>query len=295
MPSTIQWTDETWNPVRGCSLVSAGCKNCYAMKQAHRFSGPDRAYEGLTKLGPDGPRWTGEIRLVYEKLDEPLHWKTPRRIFVNSMSDLFHKDIPDSFILACFTTMAKAHWHTFQVLTKRPERMMSLLRKWQAKGLTLREGCGVVLPNVWLGVSCENQDTLLDRVPWLLETPAAIRFISYEPALAPIDLHAIVARDGDGPARDLSWIGSDAAIDWVIVGGESGLGARYFDIQWARDVIRQCAGTMAKVFIKQLGKVPMETIAPGCDRLLNITDKKGGEMSDWPEDLRVREFPKVVA
>jgi len=135
--TSIEWTDVSWNPVRGCSLVSAGCANCYAMKFAHRFSGPSQPYAGLTELGPKGPRWTGKVTLVHEALDEPLRWKKPRRIFVNSMSDLFHEDVPDEFIADVYAVMVTAYQHIFQVLTKRPERRRYLLgapsfREWVA-------------------------------------------------------------------------------------------------------------------------------------------------------------------
>lgn len=173
MSTKIQWTDETWNPVRGCSLVSAGCANCYAMKQAHRFGGTDKPYEGLTEIGPQGPRWTGKIRLVPEALWEPLHWKTPRRIFVNSMSDLFHKDVPDHFLAQVGEVIQQAQrfGHTFQILTKRPQRMRDYLQK---NGRT-------PLHNAWFGVSVEDQATADERIPLLLQTPAATRFISVEP------------------------------------------------------------------------------------------------------------------
>jgi protein gp37 len=125
--TSIEWTDRTWNPVRGCSLVSDGCRSCYAMKQAHRFSGQGKPYEGLTELGPKGPRWTGKIRTVEDALDEPLRWRRPRKVFVNSMSDLFHEDVPDAFIDRVFAVMALAPQQTFQVLTKRAERMWAYM------------------------------------------------------------------------------------------------------------------------------------------------------------------------
>ena len=132
--TSIEWTDETWNPIRGCSIVSKGCTNCYAMKQAHRFSGRGGPYEGLTTLTNGGPVWTGKVRLVPELLEAPLHWRKPRRVFVNSMSDLFHESVPDEFIDQVFAVMALASQHTFQILTKRPERM----RAWCAEASAAR-------------------------------------------------------------------------------------------------------------------------------------------------------------
>ena len=164
--SSIQWTDATWNPVRGCSIVSPGCTNCYAMKQAHRFNGLGQPYEGLTRLTSKGPVWTGTIRLVPEALDQPLRWRRPRRIFVNSMSDLFHEDVPEDFLIATFGAMFMANQHIYQILTKRPERMCRFLTD---------AGQWVSNPrrNIWLGVSCEDQATADERIPLLLQTPAA--------------------------------------------------------------------------------------------------------------------------
>lgn len=170
----IEWTDATWNPVTGCTKVSQGCKHCYA----------EREWPRLTKLVPAyaGRDFT-EVRTHADRLDQPLHWKRPRRVFVNSMSDLFHQDVPDEFIRAVFAVMAQAKQHTFQVLTKRSERMREILTRWHRDGLTLREGCGAVLPNVWLGVSIEDQPSADERIIELLKTPAAVRWISAEPLL----------------------------------------------------------------------------------------------------------------
>src|SRR2546427_3772685 len=145
---SIEWTDETWNPVRGCSRVSEGCRNCYAESLAARFSGPGQAYEGLVKMTPGGPRWTGKVELIKERLNLPLHWRESRLIFVDSMSDLFHEHLPEDDIRQVFDVMLRAYWHRFQVLTKRSERMASLIRylPWP--------------PNVWQGVSIESADYL---------------------------------------------------------------------------------------------------------------------------------------
>lgn len=329
----IEWTDTTWNPVRGCSLVSAGCANCYAMKTAHRFSGKGKPYEGLTELGPQGPRWTGKIKLVPEALEEPLHWKTPRRVFVNSMSDLFHEDVPDKFIAAVFGVMAACSLHTFQILTKRPERMRQWFRWVESKrsGLTVslvkqggawpkvdeysaesvlyaycaREVLEPLsritwapwpLPNVHLGVSIEDQATADERIPILLNTPAAVRFISAEPLLGPVDLRFL--QPGDPPTEINALAGTHgvlrphggtcAHLDWVIVGGESGPGARPCEIKWIYAIKEQCQTAAVPVFVKQLGSNVLTSI--GTRR--RTDDKKGADMAEWPEGLRVREFPR---
>ncbi|MGY1945308.1 DUF5131 family protein [Nocardia asiatica] len=238
----IEWTEETWNPVSGCTRVSAGCLNCYIertppMRVAHRrFDGP-----GIGAMLP--------VQLHSSRLDQPLRWGKPRRVFVNSMSDLFHDDVPDNFIGSVFDTMALASRHTFQVLTKRPARARALLTKWQEQAADQPHAAASFrrhdmlwseppvwpLPNVWLGVSAENQETADLRIPKLLDTPAAVRFISAEPLLGPIDLN-------------------DAPVDWVIVGGESGPGARPMHPGWARSLRDQCEQLGIAFFFKQWGE-----------------------------------------
>lgn len=222
--SNIEWCDAVWNPIRGCARVSPGCENCYAERQAHRFSGKGQPYEGLTVLGKHGPRWAGHARFVPEMLDAPLRWKKPKRIFVNSMSDLFHEDVADDQIVAIFDVMRQCPQHQFQILTKRPERMARITprlrfdgdgdgRTWIADhedspGYRLMGGAGCSgMTWVWLGVSCEDQQRADERIPWLLQCPAAVRFVSAEPLLGPIDF-----------AR---WLYSSPKPDWIIVGGES--------------------------------------------------------------------------
>jgi len=172
--SKIQWTEKTWNPLVGCSRVSEGCRHCYAERTAFRLAACGRPqYKGLTKKTKNGEiHWTGKVRLLESALDKPLHWKKPSRIFVNSMSDLFHEKAEDSWIEHIFSVMAEAPQHTFQVLTKRPERMLEWIRRARP----------VPLPNVWLGVSVENQEMAEERLPLLIQTPAAVRWVSYEPA-----------------------------------------------------------------------------------------------------------------
>ena len=217
--SPIEWTDATWNPVRGCMKVSPGCKHCYAETFAERFRGV-----------PGHPFEQGfDLRLVPEKLDVPLRWRAPRRIFVNSMSDLFQENVPTEYIAEVGRVMQAASWHTYQVLTKRHERMRELL-------------CGDLawlgaLSHVWFGVSVENRLHGLPRLESLRETPAAVRFLSIEPLLE--DLGQI----------DLS------GIDWVIVGGESGPRARPMKEQWVLSIRDRCRATRVPFFFKQWGGV----------------------------------------
>ncbi len=283
--SNIQWTDETWNPVTGCDKVSAGCKNCYAGRLAetrlkHRLEYQHGFY--------------GNVICHRFRLEKPLHWLKPRMVFVNSMSDLFHESISFDFIAAIFGIMHVCSQHTFQVLTKRPKRMLDFfnskpdygsLREWffykalDYVGAKQMQGYypwdNNSLHNIWLGVSCEDQKTADERIPILLHCPAITRFLSVEPLLEPIELK-------------IEWFGFQTGIpgteiNWVIVGGESGHQARYCDAKWIRGIVRQCrTGVYVPVFVKQLGS--------HSNLLLN--DTKGGDMSEFPIDLQVRQFPK---
>ncbi|MBB3040177.1 DUF5131 family protein [Hoyosella altamirensis] len=239
----IEWTDATWNPVTGCAKVSHGCDHCYAETIAHRFTG--------TKAYPNG----FQVTLRPDRLEKPLLWRKPRRIFVNSMSDLFHDDIPDEFIAKVFAVMAAAPQHTFQVLTKRHARMRSLLNDHSFKvAINLEHhALDVVddpeqawpLPNVWLGVSTEDQKWADIRIPALLDTPAALRFISAEPLLGPLDLAStgLLAPDE-----------FDRRLDWVVVGGESGAKARPMHPDWARSLRDQCNAAGVAFLFKQWGE-----------------------------------------
>ena len=220
--SKIEWTESTWNPVRGCTRVSEGCRFCYAERIAARFSGKGMAYEGLAKNTKAGPRWTQQVILVPELLNEPLKWKKPRRIFVNSMSDLFHEKVELPYIQKVFAVMEKADRHQFQVLTKRAERLLEFNSKlpWPT--------------NVWMGVSVEDE-RVTDRIEALRQTDAHIKFLSLEPLLGAL------------PNLDLS------GIDWVIVGGESGPGARDMEKKWVIDIREQCADADVAFFFKQWG------------------------------------------
>lgn len=240
--SKIEWTDATWNPVRGCSRVSEGCRHCYAEGVAARFSGPGQPYEGLAERTAKGPRWTGKVRLIESQLDLPLRWRKPRRIFVNSMCDLFHESLPDLAIDRVFAIMALAPHHTFQVLTKRPERMRAYLTD---SATPLKHTGSWPLPNVWLGVSVENQEAADERIPLLLDTPAAVRFLSCEPLLRPVDLTDYLV--------ETARTNRDWYLDWIISGGESGTGARPCHPDWIRTLRDQCAAASVPFFFKQWG------------------------------------------
>jgi protein gp37 len=217
--SSIEWTDATWNPVRGCTKISPGCAHCYAETFAERFRGvPGHPYE----QGFD-------LRLVPEKLSEPLRWSSPKTIFVNSMSDLFHKDVPDGYVERVARVMEMANWHTYQVLTKRAERMRDLLQT--------RLSFAAGLPHIWWGVSVENRQHGVPRIDVLRQAPAAVRFLSIEPLL-----------------EDLGKINLEG-IDWVIVGGESGLRARPMEKSWVLSIREQCRAADVPFFFKQWGGV----------------------------------------
>ena len=305
--SAIEWTDATWNPIRGCSRVSEGCRNCYAERMAGRQI--NGAYKGLVRSTGGG--WTGEVRFVEDALDRPLRWKAPRRIFVNSMSDLFHEKVTESWIAQIFNVMRSAEQHTFQVLTKRPERMRDLLSRWAASP-GIGNGYGWVtkpLPNVWLGASVEDQAMADERIPLLLQTPAAVRWVSSEPALGRVDFHRWLYNTSVLSGEQTG----GASLDWLVVGGESGPGARPFDLAWARSAIAQCRAAGVPCFVKQLGAHPhyeqpsgrmfcgapqgLWARQPGCgapswSRSLVLRDRKGGDMAEFPEDLKVREYPR---
>lgn len=277
----IEWTEQTWNPVTGCSRVSAGCDNCYAVPLTYRIgairSGAQglaeaRAkYADLTVLNKRGDRhFNGQVRCHKDVLDKPLWWKTPRMIFVNSMSDLFHPGVPFEFVDRVFSVMVMCRLHTFQVLTKRPQRAREYLSRFSSPP---------PLPNVWLGTSVEDQVAADERIPYLLKCPAAVRFLSCEPLLGPIELFPterfVPAMFRVGAERD--------PLHWVIVGGESGPQARACNIEWIRSIVEQCKAADVACFVKQLGRHPL-----GC----KVRHPKGGDPDEWPEDLRVRQWPR---
>lgn len=329
--SKIEWTEKTWNPVAGCSKISPGCKGCYAIRDAVRLAeNPSKkvrdVYQGLTVINGAGPNWTGLVREIPERLSQPLRWRKPSMIFVNSMSDLFHENISDNFLIHAFAVMGNSHiatgndhTHTFQVLTKRAERLAEFTQRlrWQncfgflelerpyminnlpyvadsdwrllgqAKpGGTTQRAPGWMPPQIWLGVSVESA-AYKSRIDLLRKVPAAVRFISIEPLLEDIG------------TLDLT------GIHWVIVGGESGPEARPFDLQWARNIIAQCKAANVPCFVKQMGSRPFSIkdkigfkgtqehgikLPDGFYRHLN--SGKGGDPAEWPADIRVRDFPK---
>lgn len=295
--TSIEWASDVWNPVVGCSLASPGCTNCYAMKMAARLAlmNPKlRHYQGLTKPSDAGPVWTGALALSPDvPFYAPLRRKAPTTYFVNSMSDLFHEDVPDHWIDRVFSVMALTPQHTYQVLTKRSARMRDYIESVAVRHPDLRRieynddgvaarvmleaekiACGGKLekswgpdwtqswplPNVWLGVSAEDQRRADERIPDLLSTPAAVRFVSAEPLLGPIDLTKIKYEsgimqmaDGAGKFSHFDALRRERRLDWVIVGGESGPNARPMHPAWARSIRDQCVGAGAKFFFKQWG------------------------------------------
>lgn len=223
--SEIEWTDATWNPISGCTIISPGCTNCYAMRMAARLQAMDHpAYVGTVRKSGGRPVWTGKLRLIDQALAIPLSWRKPRKIFVNSMSDLFQDGVPIQFIERVWNTMEQAHWHTYQILTKRPENMLRALTAL---------GCST-LPNVWLGTSVESMK-YKSRIESLQKIPAQVRFVSFEPLIGPIG------------KIDLS------GIHWAIVGGESGPRSRPMEIEWIEEIRRQCERQEVKFFFKQWG------------------------------------------
>lgn len=330
--SGIEWTEATWNPIAGCSIVSPGCQNCYAMRQAARIARmqPENVkYQGVTKVVNGNAVWTGKVNLDEQTLFQPLDWKKPRYIFVNSMSDLFHESVADFDIARILAVMGLASWHTFQVLTKRPARMAALLNSpnfaevvedasgefdsyaderaqqyghvdvlarmqgdWRTQDHT-----ALPMPNVWLGVSVEDQQRADERIPHLLRTPAAVRWLSCEPLLGALNLGPWMAEEAPISYRFLSRYYGAAGFDekgsqperkfklldpqplhWVVCGGESGEGARSMSIEWAAELALQCQAAGVPFFMKQLG---------------GVRDKRG-ELESFPPALRVREYPKAV-
>jgi protein gp37 len=309
----ISWTDETWNPVVGCSIVSPACTNCYAMAMAARIermaggTSKQTHYAGTTRTVNGKPVWTGKLQLAPDHiLTAPLRWKRPRRVFVNSMSDLFHEDMPEAWIDRVFAVMALSPQHTYQILTKRPERMRRYFSgidngdgEWiegdalrdaliegaaqnlyasmhsdaDAESVSLWLSVHMPLPNVWLGVTAEDQRRANERVPHLLATPAAVRFVSAEPLLGPIRFHGVSADgmrtwnflEGMSGAMDREF-GPDfdyaAKLDWVIAGGESGPGARPTHPDWIRSIRDQCAATGVAFHFKQWGEFGPSELHP---------------------------------
>ncbi len=291
----IEWTDATWNPITGCSIVSPGCANCYAMKLAGTRLKHIPSRAGLTVDTKAGPVWNGQVRFNEDQLCWPLKWQRARKIFVCAHGDLFAEGVPDEWIDRVFAVMALSPQHIFQVLTKRPERMQDYLADQAADRRIHELACDMSvegrlrvvliadreheasappglrvyldlwpLSNVWLGTSVEDQKRADERIPVLLETPAAVRFISAEPLLGPMDITPFVGQvhhhPDNRPSAELdamiraAFKGMGAIrLDWVIVGGESGPGARPMHPDWARSLCDQCAGAGVAFFFKQWG------------------------------------------
>ncbi|MCP4201828.1 MAG: phage Gp37/Gp68 family protein [bacterium] len=307
MSSKIEWTDETWNPATGCSKVSPGCLNCYAERQSKR------------NVRREWKPWTPEnvqtnLRVHPYTLTAPFRWYEPRRVFVCSMGDLFHEQLPVGFVADVFGVMAVAHWHTFQVLTKRPEAMRRFLagggikvsarteielraREWasvlkdgtfRARNRGIRYDVEWPLPNVWLGVSTEGQREADRRIPILLETPAARRFISAEPLLDPLDLSASVWQTCWEKHPHEGECVEGPSLDWVIAGGESGPYARPSDPGWFRDLRDQCRQAGVPFFMKQMGTAWARSNGGDLGRYAH--NSEGGHPGEWPGELRVREY-----
>lgn len=298
----ISWTEATWNPIVGCTAVSPACDRCYAAREASTRLAHLPVYAGLAVDGV----FTGEVRLLPERLDIPLRWTKPRMIFVNSTSDLFHEGVPDEYVAKVFAVMVLTPDHTYQVLTKRHGRMRSLLSSiafqelvvketlaiWNKGSSTkLREKVGWLwtidgkmprtwpLSNVWAGVSAEDQKWADIRIPALLATPAAIRFVSMEPLLGAVDLYPLAPMGTDDPREN-----EDFEIDWIIVGGESGPGSRRMDPAWVESIRDQCGDLGVSFFFKQAG----EALA----REWGLRSRVGKNPDEWPEGY-AQEFPEV--
>lgn len=328
--TAIEWTDKTWNPVVGCTKVSAGCKNCYA-KQLHDQR--HKAHREGKRVPDQYAKPFEQVQLMPDRLTDPLSWRKPCRVFVNSVSDLFHEDVPDGFIDRVFAVMGVAHWHTFQVLTKRPERMPHYFAETFQEPATpagfvcgldipatpartedrwsrinaacddiptgaIKERCWAPdgdligrpawprkpFPNVWLGVSVENQAAADERVPHLLATPAAVRFLSCEPLLGPVDLSKWLKCEWyAGEEKAANTIPPSTyhparlrpRVDWVIVGCESGPRRRPMDEAWAASLVDQCRAADVACFVKQL----------------DVKGRVCGEADEFPQSLRLRTFP----
>ena len=316
----IEWTDATWNPTRGCSRVSEGCRHCYAERQAARNLPSSRSPTtgaAFAILNGDGPHWTGKVELIESRLTEPLHWRKPRRVFVNSMSDLFHEALPDQAIDRVFAVMALCPHITFQVLTKRAERMQEYFASNIERAVAIKTEASKVpnynrlceeadwMPwpyrNVWLGVSVEDQATADDRIPKLLQTPAALRFVSYEPALGPVDFQEFInpcigmaLRRNKRVRIPVPQGLTVPVLDWGIVGGESGPQARPCDLWWIESTVDQFQAASVPLFVKQVGSRSGYQRMDGWHDRTNLGAKnsKGGDWEDWPEKIRVREFPR---
>lgn len=321
MTSKIEWTGKTWNIFAGCSKVSEGCFNCYAIGRTARnaamakvMKNPGRAaaYEGLTRKVYGRNHWTGKVRFIQEALEIPLGRKKPTTYLVNSISDVFHPSVPDEWVDAMMAVILMCPQHTFQLLTKRPSRMrkyfsrLDLQRVFEAvhafdlDGALISYDGSWELPasNLWLGTSVESQCAANERISHLLETPASCRWLSMEPLLEEVDLTQVDdSPETDDPFNALTDDIGDASyedsrcegqkIDWVVVGGESGTDARPLEYDWAESIVRQCKSFGVPVFVKQLGSNFHYYGVP-----TKLKSRKGSDMDEWEsEAIKVREFP----
>lgn len=267
--SKIEWTDTTWNPILGCAKVSAGCKNCYAMRVVHRLAQNTNqkikdANAGLTRMTSHGPEWTGEARIIDERVSQPERWRRPRMIFVNSLSDIGHKDLTMADVMWITSVMLHTPRHTYQVLSKRADRLREIIDAAHDRMRNLDHD------HIWWGVTVENQEAADLRLPDLLAATRRttngkphVRWASVEPLLGPLDLRP--------------WLGA-GGLSWVVVGGESGPGARPMEVEWALDVVKQCQAAGVPVFFKQ-------------GSAANWPSYK--DFASFPEALQVREWPAL--
>lgn len=314
--SNIEWTETTWNPVTGCSKVSPGCAHCYAETLTRRYAGAAGWPETFLPWTPENAEQN--VVIHKDRIHQPSRWIKPRMIFVNSMSDLLHENIPDIYVEMIIDEMERASHHTYQVLTKRATRMREILQRRERRKLDYANAFALCPTeemrtspaakdarkraeagppkHIWWGVTVENQRWADERIPILLDTPAAVRFISAEPLLGPLDLKPYLycqcnawsrraamrqeQRDNEpihSATCPISANGSYRKLGWVIIGGESGPHHRTFDPEWARDLVRQCRDAGVPAFMKQMGG-----------------NRPGNKLEDLPEDLRVREFPVLA-
>jgi len=313
--TSISWTNATWNPVTGCTKVSSACKHCFA----------ERDWTRLAHLPAYAGRSFTDVACHPERLDQPLRWKRPRMIFVNSMSDVFHEDVPDEFIDQIFAVMALCKQHTFQVLTKRPERMLAYLTRLgksaklldaaaRTLGYTFEfQGIYLVswpIPNVWLGVSVEDQETADARIPLLLASPAAVRWISAEPLLGSINIEKYLLSTYDKASHDVQMLPGltrDDKLDWIVCGGESGARSRPMHLDWARSLRDQCDEFSTPFFFKQTGIWQMleggeagkniyrnKVVRWNPDLKASFLKTKGGG-SDLLDGQKIQEWPRSAA
>jgi protein gp37 len=300
--TSIEWTDASWNPIVGCTEISPGCANCYAARLSASRLAHNPAYNGLATIQTEGSlrgqrhvRWTGEVRFLPERLEEPLHWKKPRRIFVCDMGDLFHEDVGIDQIVKVLDVIDKCPQHTFQILTKRADRMNGVMRHYPVK------------PNGWLGVSVENQTMADKRIPYLLDTPAAVRFLSCEPLLGLVKIaerlsapcNCALKNSFGEYARHAPTCHVRRRIDWIIAGGESGPHARPMPPDAVRSLRDQCQAAGIPFFFKQWGEFAptrgtesgrlFAGVNIGDQLMLRYGKKRSGRLLDGRE---WNEFPK---